>query len=80
MVTNIFLVYNAGTEPEKHEDMTIGVPQHRRRPWRAHLRVEEHLEEEAGEEEEEKEREEKCEGGESEIRGALLPHLWKQQR
>ena len=74
---NVTTFPDAGTEPEKHEDMTIGVPQHRGRPWRAHLRVEEHLEEEEGEEEEEKEREEKSEGGESEIRGTLLPHLWK---
>ena len=47
--------------------MTIGVPQHHGRPRRAHLRVEEHLEEEAGEEEEEEEREEKCKGGKGEI-------------
>ena len=29
---NVTTFPDAGTEPEKHEDMTIGVPQHRGRP------------------------------------------------
>ena len=50
---NVTTFPDAGTEPEKHEDMTIGVPQHCGSPWRAHLCVEEHSEEEEGEEKEE---------------------------
>ena len=43
--------------------MTIGLPQHRGRPGRAHVCAEEHSAEEKGEEEKEKERKEK--GGQS---------------
>ena len=55
---------DAGTEPEEHEDMTIGVPQHGGRAGRAHLCLEEHSEEEEGEEEEEEteERKKKSQG------------------
>ena len=55
---------HAGAEPEEHEDMTIGLPQHGGRAGRAHLCLEEHTEEEKGEEEEEEkeEREEESEG------------------